>query len=190
MRPRPGDQPRRRHKQETHESMEATMLQRGEMGGTSRMTGRIRGGRSKGGTNAGRMGRSRGDRRVPAERVEGPARVRARGGLPPGSPRRLPRAGGHLRDPGDRESDPHRPPHDHDGHPVAGRDHQGQRLVEGECGPLLPGARSQPGRSRGGELPLRHLPDSRSSTSTPSRGASRWCRWRSSSSTCPRRCDG
>src|SRR5438132_7680532 len=31
---------------------------------------------------------------------------------------------------------------------------------------------------------------SRSSTSTPSRGASRWCRWRSSSSTCPRRCDG
>ncbi len=29
---------------------------------------------------------------------------------------------------------------------------------------------------------------SRSSTSTPSRGGSRWCRWRSSSSTCPRRC--
>src|SRR5213593_4237442 len=41
--------------------------------------------------------------------------------------------------------------------PVAGRDHQGQRLAQGERGPLLPGDRREPRRDRGRELPLRHL---------------------------------
>ena len=50
----------------------------------------------------------------------------------------------------------HRPAHGHDGRAAAGRDHQGQRLGEGERGALLPRRRPEPGGRRGRELPLRH----------------------------------
>ena len=91
--------------------------------------------------------------------------------------------------------------------PAAGRDHEGQRLHQGERRRLLPGYRPHEGNHRRGELPLRHEPafpddaagacsarrsltissptgrrstrgSRRYSTCTPSRGASRCRTWR------------
>ena len=79
------------------------------------------------------------------ERRQDPARVRARGGLPA-------RAAGRARAgpgviyviPGIEKAHARRPAHGHHGRAAAGRDHQGQRLGEGERGALLPRRRSEP----------------------------------------------
>src|SRR5207249_9993322 len=93
--------------------------------------------RRKESPDAGGMGRRRDRGPLRAERAQSLARVRAGGRLSPRAPGRRSRPGPRLRDPGHREGDPHRSAHDHHGRPVAGRDHQGQRLAQGERGPLL-----------------------------------------------------
>ena len=63
-----------------------------------------------------------------------------------------------LADPGRRPDGADQPARDRDGRARAGGDHARQRLAEGECGALLPGAAPREGGDPGRELSLRHLP--------------------------------